>query len=145
MRDIVVSMLTLWRQRMLARQAESVLKAVRGLSPDQRRLAADQTLAEIQAAACLPVPWLHGDNVQRPYQPWSPVASMAARRAQDRAVQVRQRGIALWLAVVYHETREAREPGLQAVHRATLGILRELREPVKASVPAERAWFNAAA
>lgn len=144
MRDIVVSLLTHWRRWMLARQSQAVLKAVQSLTPEQRRQAADQTLAEIQAAACLPVPWLHGDNVQLPYQPWSPVASAAIRRVQDRAVQVRQRGIALWLAVVYHETREARDPGLQAVHRATLGILRELKDS-RGAAAGNRAWSRAAA
>ena len=143
--DVVVTMLTQWRRWMLSRQAQVVRKAVQALTPEQRKQAADQTLAEIQAAACLPVPSLHGDNVQQPYQPWSPVAAQAVRRIGDRAVQVRQRGVALWLAVVYHETRQARDPGLQAVHREVLGILRELKEQVKANAPAEKAWFNAAA
>ncbi|KAA2286240.1 hypothetical protein [Arenimonas fontis] len=143
--DTMITMLTLWRRWMLARQAEVVRRAVSGLTPEQRRQTADQTLAEIQAAACLPIPHLHGDTQQSLYQPWSPVASRAAQRATDRSVQLRQRGIALWLAVVYHETRQARDPGLQAVHRSVLGILRELRETVKAQAPAEQAWFNAAA
>lgn len=143
--NVMISMLTRWRRWMLARQADVVRKAVTGLTPEQRRQAADQTLAEIQAAACLPLPHLHGDSQQSLYQPWSPVASRAAQRATDRSVQLRLRGISLWLAVVYHETRHAQDPGLQAVHRSVLGILRELKETVRAEKPAEQAWFNAAA
>jgi len=143
--NMMISVLTHCRRWMLTRQAEVVRKAVSGLTPEQRRQTADQTLAEIQAAACLPVPHLHGDTQQSLYQPWSPVASRAAQRATDRSVQLRQRGIALWLAVVYHETRHAQDPGLHAVHRSVLGILRELKETVRADTPAEQAWFNAAA
>src|SRR5690606_32762828 len=143
--NVMISMLTRWRRWMLTRQADVVRKAVTGLTPEQRRQAADQTLAEIQAAACLPLPHLHGDSQQSLYQPWSPVASRAAQRAPDRWVQWRRRGISLWRAGVYHETRHAQAPGRQAVHRSVLGILRELKETVRAEKPAEQAWFNAAA
>ncbi|CAM5496194.1 Transcriptional regulator OS=Rhodanobacter lindaniclasticus OX=75310 GN=B1991_09330 PE=4 SV=1 [Rhodanobacter lindaniclasticus] len=38
------------------------------------------------------------------------------------------RGIALWLAVAYHETKTATQPDLQAQHRQLLQLLRELKE-----------------
>ncbi|WP_158637166.1 hypothetical protein [Arenimonas daejeonensis] len=50
----------------------------------------------------------------------------------------------MWLAVVYHETRQARDEGLVAVHREVLGILRELKDN-KVAEPAEQAWFKKAA
>ena len=143
--DIVITLLTHWRQIMLRRQAAAVRKAVQALDPAQRKQAADQTLAEIQAAAVLPQPWQHGDHEPRMYQPWSPVAAVAASRVADRSIQLRQRSIAVWLAVVYHETRQARNEGLMAVHREVLGILRELKETVAAPASAEKAWFKAAA
>lgn len=142
--DLLISLLTQWRRRMLSKQAGAVRQAVYGLNAEQRKQAADMTLAEIQAAAVLPQPHLHGDSDASMYRPWSPVAATAAGRVGDRSIQLRQRSIAMWLAVVYHETRQARDEGLVAVHREVLGILRDLKDH-KVTAPAEQAWFKNAA
>lgn len=142
--ELLISLLTQWRRMMLSRQAGAVRQAVMGLNPDQRKQAADMTLAEIQHAATLPLPHLHGVTDASLYRPWSPVASTAASRVKDRSIQLRQRSIAMWLAVVYHETRAAPDEGLLAVHREVLGILRELKTN-RFNEPAERTWFNRAA
>ena len=143
--DMFVTALAQCRQLMLQRQATAVLKAVQALDANQRKTTADQTLAEIQAASVLPQPHWHGASETMLYRPWSPVASVAAGRVNDRSIQLRQRSVALWLAVVYHETRQTPYPGLQAVHRRVLGILRELREGARATPASEQAWFKAAA
>lgn len=143
--DMFVNVLAQCRQLMLQRQAAAVLKAVRAMDATQRKTTADQTLAEIQAASVLPQPHWHGASEAMLYRPWSPVAAVAAGRVRDRSIQLRQRSVALWLAVVYHETRQTPHAGLQGVHRQVLGILRELRESAKAGASAEHAWFKAAA
>lgn len=126
--DMITMALAQWRRLVLARQAAVVRAAVLAMSPQQRHAAGQHTLAEIRAAAELANPHLYGDTDVVAYRPWTPVATTMARRARDRALLVRQRSIGTWLAVVYHETRHAASPGLQAVHREVLGILRELRE-----------------
>lgn len=142
--EFFIAMLTQWRRHMLARQAAVVSRAVQGLSAEQRRQTAEQTLSEIQAAARLPLPHLHGDSGASLYRPWSPVAAKAASRVKDRSLQLRQRSIATWLAVVYHETRAAPDEGLLAVHRQVLGMLRDLKDRKLVAAP-EEAWFKAAA
>lgn len=142
--DLFITLLTHWRRMMLSRQAGAVRQAVLALNPEQRRQTADHTLAEIQHAARLPQPHLHGVTDSSLYRPWTPVASTAAGRVRDRSIQLRQRSIAMWLAVVYHETRGATDQGLQGVHRDVLGILRELKDN-KVADKAEKAWFNQAA
>jgi hypothetical protein len=142
--ELLISLLTQWRRMMLSRQADAVRQAVMGLNPEQRQQAADLTLTEIQNAARLPVPHLHGVTETSHYRPWSSVASTAAGRVKDRSIQLRQRSIAMWLAVVYHETRGVSDEGLLAVHRDVLGILRELKAH-RLNEPTERAWFNKAA
>jgi hypothetical protein len=142
--QFLIVLLTHWRRSMLARQAATVRQAVQAMSAEQRKQTTDLTLAEIQAASRLPMPHLHGDGDATPYRPWTPVAATAAARAKDRSIQLRQRSIALWLAVVYHETRGSRHEGLAAVHREVLGILRELKDH-KPAAAAEQAWFNQAA
>src|SRR5688572_7359409 len=125
--DMLLTLLTSYRRLMLARQAAVVRAAVLAMTAEQRRNTADQTLNDIRLAAELPLPYLYGDSEPMPYRPWTPVAETMAKRAADRAIQLRLRSIAIWLAVVYHETRGASDDGLQAVHRDVLGILRELR------------------
>jgi hypothetical protein len=142
--DMLISLLTQWRRRMLSRQAGAVRQAVLALNAEQRRQTAEHTLSEIQNAARLPQPHLHGATDISLYRPWTPVASTAANRVRDRSIQLRQRSIAMWLAVVYHETRAATDEGLQDVHRDVLGMLRELKDN-KAAEKAEKSWFNQAA
>jgi hypothetical protein len=48
-------------------------------------------------------------------------------RARSDNVQVRMRGLALWLALVYHETRNATAPESEELHRHVLRIMRELK------------------
>lgn len=48
-------------------------------------------------------------------------------RARSDNVQVRMRGLALWIALVYHETRDAPEPENEELHRQILRIMRELK------------------
>lgn len=142
--QLLISVLTHWRCRALSRQAGAVRTAVQSLNPQQRRQAAEQTLEEIRVAARLPQPHLHGEPEGSRYRPWSRVAATAAGRMQDRSILLRQRSIALWLAVVYHETRGAPDPNVQAVHRLALGLLRELKDN-KLATADEKAWFDAAA
>jgi hypothetical protein len=142
--DVLITLLTLWRRQMLSRQAGAVRKAVQAMNADQRKQTADLTLTEIQNAARLPMPHLHGDSGETLYRPWSPVATTVAGRVTDRSIQLRQRSVAMWLAVVYHETRLAQHEGMKAVHREVLGILREVKDHAIPQ-PGEQAWFNKAA
>lgn len=48
-------------------------------------------------------------------------------RARSDNVQVRMRGLALWIALVYHETRGASAPDIEDLHRQVLRIMRELK------------------
>lgn len=48
-------------------------------------------------------------------------------RARSDNVQVRMRGIALWIALVYRETLDADATESQDLHRAILRVLRELK------------------
>lgn len=48
-------------------------------------------------------------------------------RARSENVQVRMRGIALWIALVYHETGVSRAAESEELHRQVLRIMRELK------------------
>ena len=80
--DMLITLLTHWRRMMLSRQAAAVRQAVIALNAEQRRQTAEHTLAEIQHAARLPQPHLHGVTESSLYRPWTPVASTAAGRGR---------------------------------------------------------------
>lgn len=48
-------------------------------------------------------------------------------RARSDNVQVRMRGLALWIALVYHETHDATSSENADLHRQVLRIMRELK------------------
>ena len=48
-------------------------------------------------------------------------------RSRSDNVQVRMRGIALWIALVYHETGLSKTPEREELHRQVLRIMRELK------------------
>ena len=48
-------------------------------------------------------------------------------RARSDNVQVRMRGLALWIALVYHETRGSSAAESEDLHRQVLRIMRELK------------------
>lgn len=48
-------------------------------------------------------------------------------RARSDNVQVRMRGLALWLALVYHETSSDPRPENEELHRHVLRVMRELK------------------
>lgn len=52
---------------------------------------------------------------------------IAFDRARSDNVQVRMRGLALWLALVYNETRNPAATDSEALHRQILHVMRELQ------------------
>ena len=54
------------------------------------------------------------------------------------------RGIALWLAVAYHETKNSPHASLQPQHRQLMQLLRELKE-VHSSSNTVESWMQVSA
>jgi hypothetical protein len=78
------------------------------------------------------------ENEQR-YQPWGSGTDLGYSRVKSDNPQVKLRGIALWLTVAYHETKESKYGEIQNLHRQlmrTLRILKESALPVEANQ-----WF----
>ena len=120
---VVIRLLALARFLMLSRQAREIRRIVQELPVSAQRAVGQLAMAEIQNAARLPAPHFYGSEVEDRYQPWGDATQVAYSKAQSRTPQLKLRGIALWLAVAYHETRESAHPQLQGVHRDVLGLL----------------------
>ena len=124
---VVIRLLALARWLMLSRQAREMRRIVQELPTSAQRAVGQLAMAEIQNAARTPQPHFYGSDVEDRYQPWGDASQQAFAKAQSKTPQLKLRGVALWLAVVYHETRESPHPQLQAIHRDVLGMLGVLK------------------
>lgn len=107
------TMQLLSRKVMLNWQAKVVEKAIRELPESKRREAAELALAGLDSQhACS-----NGEVAQRAFE-----------RVRSKLQPVRVRGLATWVAAVYHETRNSGDEGLAAVHREVLGLIAQLKE-----------------
>lgn len=89
-----------------------------------------EQLAELIGRECdhvahSPDPALYGSHVENGLAMGG--LEVGQERARSDNVQVRMRGIALWLALVYHETSTAASPENEELHRQILRIMRELK------------------
>lgn len=94
------------------------------------------TLREIGQAARCEFPHLYGTPADARYLPWGQGTVSGYERARSDNPEVALRGIALWLAVAYHETKHSPQDRLLPQHRQVLQLLQELKrlhQPADAS------------
>jgi hypothetical protein len=127
MMNVVIRLLVLARYLMLLRQAREVRRIVQALPVTAQRALGQLAMSEIRNAARLPSPHLYGSETGDRYQPWGDATQLAFARAQSRAPQLKLRGLALWLAVAFHETRDSNHASLQGLHREILGLLGQVK------------------
>ena len=120
----------------LARQLRDIEAAVHALPVGARRQLDLLAMKEFANAARCEFPHRYGSPPEQKYLPWAGGTDIGHERARSDNPQVRMRGIALWLAVAFHETREAPTADLQMLHRGLLRVMRQLKETA-ASAPAD--------
>jgi hypothetical protein len=119
----MIRLLALARFLVLSRQARAIRRIIEELPVSAQRAVGQLAMVEIQTAARSPAPHLYGSEDNDRYQPWGDAASLAFTKAQSKIPQLKLRGLALWLAVTFHETSESPHSHLRAVHRDVLGML----------------------
>ena len=125
---LLIPVIVMWRARQLGRQFNAIERNVRVLSERNRMQLSTLTLREIGHAAQNDFPHLYGTAPESRYLPWGSGTDTGYARAASANTEVSLRGIALWLAVAYHETKNSPHLALQAQHRQLLRVLRELKE-----------------
>ncbi|HEY8587040.1 MAG TPA: hypothetical protein VIL60_09985 [Rhodanobacter sp.] len=133
--QILTPLLVVMRARQLGRQFRDIERQVRALPRRNRERLSELTLREIGQASRSDFPHLHGTPVEARYEPWGQGTDVGYERARSNNPEVALRGIALWLAVAYHETRNSTHRSLQVRHRQLMQILRELKDMHGASDP----------
>lgn len=122
--------LALTRYLALRSQLKDLDKAIAGLSVDQRRALYALAQKEFANAAACAVPHLYSSENAERYSPWGNGTAIALERVKADNLPLKLRGIALWLAIAYHETKDVPYSEMQDMHRAVMRTVRLLRESV---------------
>ncbi|OOG52518.1 hypothetical protein B0E47_14520 [Rhodanobacter sp. B05] len=126
--QILTPLFVAMRARQLGRQFRDIERSIRALPKRNRDRLGMLTLREIGQASRCDFPHLYGTTPESRYLPWGQGTDIGYERARSNNAEVALRGISLWLAVAYHETKTTTQPALQLQHRQLLQLLRELKE-----------------
>ncbi len=141
---IITRLIALLRGRQLMRQFDIVERSIQALPASGRMKLEALVKREMSRAAQCEFPHLYGTSPEQRYFLWGKGTETGIARVLSENLEVRLRGIALWISVAYHETRESPHPHLQPQHRQLLRILRELKQSSARVAVAER-WIGSSA
>lgn len=140
---LVTRLIAMNRSRQLGRQLRQIEQQIRALPKRSRARLGTMALREIGQASRCDFPHLYGTPPDERYLPWGQGTDIGLARARSDNAEVAMRGIALWLAVAYHETKNTPHPAMQPHHRDLMRLLRELKEDHRADPMQE--WMQAPA
>jgi hypothetical protein len=126
----VTRLIALTRSVQLRRQFREINKALEELAPNARRQLAAISLREFANAAKSEFPHLYATPPEEKYRAWGSGTDIGLERLRSDNVQVRLRGVALWLTVAYHETKDSPFAEQQELHRQVMRSLRTLKEAI---------------
>ncbi|HEY8683957.1 MAG TPA: hypothetical protein VIM06_12365 [Rhodanobacter sp.] len=140
--QLLTPLIAMMRARQLARQFRVIERTIRALPSRHRLRLSTLTLREIGQAARSDFPHLYGTSPESRYLPWGQGTEAGYERSCSNNTEVALRGVALWLAVAYHETKNSPHASLQPQHRQLMQLLRELKE-VHHSGNTVESWMQA--
>lgn len=130
---IVTRIIAMSRAVRLGREFREIETGIRAMPRPNRQKLALLTLRELAQAGRCEFPHLYGTPPEQRYSAWGTGTDIGIARARSDNPQVRLRGIALWLAVAFHETRDSDQAQQADLHRHILRVLRQLKESVPES------------
>lgn len=125
LRRLVTRVTSLGRAARLRRQFGDIEQRSLELPRSYREQLAELIGRECDNVAAAPDPSLYGAHTDEGVTTGG--LDVGFDRARSDNVQVRMRGVALWIALVYHETRDAEAAESRELHRAILRLMRELK------------------
>lgn len=140
---IVTRLIAMNRGRQLGRQFREIERSIHALPKRSRVRLGTMALREIGQASRSDFPHLYGTPPGERYLPWGQGTDIGFARARSDNPEVAMRGIALWLAAAYHETKDTPHSNLQPHYRQLMRVLRELKEDHSADTTEK--WMNAPA
>jgi hypothetical protein len=140
--QLLTPFFVMMRARQLGRQLRDIERSIRNLPRRSRTRLSMLALREIGQASRSDFPHLYGTPPETRYQPWGQGTEVGYERACSTNPEVALRGIALWLAVAYHETKNSPHASLQPQHRQLMQLLRELKEVHGNAASAVDSWMR---
>ncbi|MGP1664556.1 MAG: hypothetical protein ACTS5I_01310 [Rhodanobacter sp.] len=138
---LLTPFIVLLRARQLGRQFRDVERSIKALPKRNRERLSLLTLREIGQASRSDFPHLYGTPPEARYLPWGQGTGTGYERARSNNPEVALRGVALWLAVAYHETKNSPHASLQLHHRHLLHLLREMKDMQRSSSTVQ-SWMH---
>lgn len=132
--QLVNRIIAMSRAAQLGRQLREIEQIADSMTRSTRLRLAHLVVREINQAARCEFPHLYATPQESRYKLWGTGTDIGMARAKSDNLPIRIRGVALWLAVAYHETRESPFKETGSVSRRIQGLVRKLRE----SLPAEQ-------
>jgi len=129
----VTRLIALSRAVQLRRQFREINRALEQLAPTARRQLAAIALREFANASRSEFPHLYATPPEEKYRPWGSGTDIGLERLRSENLQVRLRGVALWLTVAFHETKDSPFGEQQELHRQVMRSLRMLKETTPAA------------
>lgn len=126
--QILTPIFVMMRARQLGRQFRVIERNVRALPKRNRDRLSTLTLREMGQASRSDFPHLYGTDPEARYLPWGQGTDAGYERACSNNPEVAMRGIALWLTVAYHETKNSPHASMQPQYRQLMQVLRGLKE-----------------
>ena len=140
--QILTRLIALTRGMQLKRQFKDIEKALEQLAPNARRQLAAIAMREFSAAAKSEFPHLYATPPEEKYSPWGSGTSIGFERMKSDSLQVRLRGVALWLIVSFHETKDSPYADQRELHRQVMRTLRTLKESAGAEADPAADYFR---
>jgi hypothetical protein len=104
------------RLLVLLRQWKPIQQWLNSTPVEQELRLAALVYDEAQRAATHPTPQFYASGAVSSYSPWGDAADTAYMHSRSADAQEQLHGVAVWLAVVYHETRNAPIDALRKLH-----------------------------
>lgn len=131
--QLVTRLIALSRAMQLRRQFRGIEKTLEQLSPTARRQLAAIAMREFASASKSEFPHLYATPPEEKYRPWGSGTEIGLERMRSDSQQVRLRGVALWLTVAYHETKDSPFAEQQDLHRQVMRAMRALKDSIPAA------------
>jgi len=126
---IVSRLLALSRSIQLNRQFREIQREIDGMPLATRRQLAALAVKEFSNASQCEYPHLYGTPGEpQGGEAWGKGVEVGFTRVRSDNPHIKLRGIALWLAVAYFETRESQYGEAQNLHKQLMRTLRVLKE-----------------
>ncbi len=130
---LITRLIALTRGVQLRRQFKEIEKVLEQLPPNAVRQLAALSMREFSNAAKCAYPHLYATPPEEKYSPWGSGTAIGFERVKSDNLQVRLRGLALWLTVSFHETKDSQFADQRELHRQVMRTLRTLKEAIPAN------------